>query len=66
MYKYACLNAISPKGTDQFSDDYQRTEDLQEADAILVRSAKIERWLSPAPVQVSTISRSRNMQSRAS
>ena len=41
MYKYAYLNAISPKGTDQFSDDYQRTEDLQEADAILVRSAKM-------------------------
>ena len=41
MFKYACLNAISPKGTDQFSADYQRTEDVNEADAILVRSARM-------------------------
>lgn len=41
MFKYACLNAISPKGTEQFTPDYQRTEDVSAADAILVRSAKM-------------------------
>ena len=39
MYKYACLNNISQKGLDKFSDLYEATENLQEADGILVRSA---------------------------
>lgn len=41
MFKYACLNAISPKGTAVFSADYEKTEDVNDADAILVRSAKM-------------------------
>jgi len=41
MYKYACLNNISQKGLDKFSDIYEVTEDLQEANGILVRSASM-------------------------
>lgn len=41
MYSYACLNAISPRGLACFSGDYEKTENAQEADAILVRSAKM-------------------------
>ena len=39
MYKYACLNAISERGLKAFGNNYQKTEDLSEADAVLVRSA---------------------------
>ena len=41
MFKYACLNNISQKGLDKFSDGYRLTEDLREADGILVRSASM-------------------------
>ena len=41
MFKYACLNNISQKGLDKFSDQYQLTDDLQEANGILVRSASM-------------------------
>ena len=39
MYKYACLNAISERGLKAFGNNYQKTENLAEADAVLVRSA---------------------------
>lgn len=39
MYKYACLNAISEQGLKAFGDNYRKTENLSEADAVLVRSA---------------------------
>ncbi len=39
MYKYNCLNKISKIGTQQFTDNYVQTDDINEADAILVRSA---------------------------
>lgn len=41
MYKYACLNAISPSGLAAFGADYQKTEEIQDAEAILVRSANM-------------------------
>ncbi|MBQ6591072.1 MAG: 3-phosphoglycerate dehydrogenase [Lachnospiraceae bacterium] len=41
MFKYACLNNISEKGLEKFTDQYQLTEDLQEANGILVRSASM-------------------------
>ena len=41
MYKYACLNPISQLGLDKFSAEYEKTEDANEANAILVRSAKM-------------------------
>ena len=39
MHKYHCLNPIAAVGLDLFSDDYQKVEDLKDAEAVLVRSA---------------------------
>lgn len=39
MFQIHSLNRISPKGTDVFTENYAHTDDLTEADAILVRSA---------------------------
>lgn len=39
MYKYHCLNPIANCGLDLFTADYTKTEDVNEAEAILVRSA---------------------------
>lgn len=39
MYKISCLNPISNIGTDLFTDNYTITDNVNEADAILVRSA---------------------------
>ena len=41
MYKYHCLNPISDKGLDQLDENYVYTDKAEEADAILVRSAKM-------------------------
>lgn len=38
-YKYHCLNPIAQIGLDGFSADYNKTDDVNEAEAILVRSA---------------------------
>ena len=35
MYQVHCLNSISPKGTDLLTEDYQRTETIAAAEAIL-------------------------------
>lgn len=39
MYQYHCLNPIANVGLDLFTDNYQKTENTADADAILVRSA---------------------------
>ncbi len=39
MFHYNYLNNISDKGTALWTDDYQYTEDIQQAEAVLVRSA---------------------------
>lgn len=39
MYKYTCLNPIAACGLDLFSDCYEKTEGLTDAQAVLVRSA---------------------------
>ena len=39
MYKYHCLNPIAACGLEQFDGNYEKTENVNEADAILVRSA---------------------------
>lgn len=39
MFKYHCLNPIAQVGLDKFSDQYTKTENVEEADGILVRSA---------------------------
>lgn len=39
MFKYHCLNPISKVGIEKFSADYVQTENIEEAEGILVRSA---------------------------
>ena len=39
MYKFHCLNPIADIGLNQFSDAYAATDNMKEADAVLVRSA---------------------------
>ena len=39
MYKVHCLNKISKKGTALLTDNYQKVDALQDAQAVLVRSA---------------------------
>ena len=41
MYLYNCLNNISDVGLDLFSHDYKETDASDDADVILVRSAKM-------------------------
>jgi len=41
MYRYNCLNPIAAIGLNLFSDEYIKTELIDEADAILVRSASM-------------------------
>lgn len=39
MHRIHCLNNISARGTDLLSDEYALTDDLSQADGVLVRSA---------------------------
>ena len=48
MYNVNCLNNISSKGTDLFSDAYKIDATFEEADAVLVRSAKMHDMDLPA------------------
>ena len=41
MFNYHCLNPISDKGIHKFNTNFKETKDINEADAILVRSAKM-------------------------
>ena len=41
MFKYHCLNPIAHVGLDQLDENYVNTDNAEEADAILVRSAKM-------------------------
>ncbi len=41
MYKINCLNPIADVGLKNFSDQYQITADINEADGVLVRSASM-------------------------
>lgn len=47
MYQIHCLNAISTKGTDLLGDGYALTGALENADAVLVRSAKMHGMALP-------------------
>ena len=55
MFRIKCLNAISKVGTDSFLSNYGLTEDLQQADGILVRSADMKEM--EIPKNVLTIAR---------
>ena len=39
MMKYTCLNPIAACGLDQFTDAYEKVDSLDDAQAVLVRSA---------------------------
>ena len=39
MYQYHCLNAISNAGLENFNENYVEVENMNDADAVLVRSA---------------------------
>ncbi|MEE1113475.1 MAG: phosphoglycerate dehydrogenase [Eubacterium sp.] len=41
MFQYNCLNPISDLGLDIFTEDYKKTENTEDAELILVRSAKM-------------------------
>lgn len=41
MYKYACLNSIDKEGLETFNEKFQLTNDFDEADGIIVRSASM-------------------------
>lgn len=47
MRKYYCLNQIAKEGLERFSEEYERTEDICEADGILVRSASMHEMELP-------------------
>ena len=47
MYKINCLNPISKMGLDNLTDNYQLTEDVKEAEGILVRSASMHEMELP-------------------
>ena len=52
MFQYKCLNPISQTGLGLFGDDYKQTEEMNDADAILVRSAKMHDMELPENVKV--------------
>ncbi|MCR4738744.1 MAG: phosphoglycerate dehydrogenase [Lachnospiraceae bacterium] len=41
MFKYACLNDISAVGIEKFTGNFEKTEDINEAQGVLVRSASM-------------------------
>ena len=41
MFKYNCLNPISEVGLVNFGGEYEKTENFEDADVVLVRSAKM-------------------------
>lgn len=47
MYKINCLNPIAEVGLKNFSDQYEITQEVQEADGILVRSASMHEMELP-------------------
>ncbi|MDD3220438.1 MAG: phosphoglycerate dehydrogenase [Lachnospiraceae bacterium] len=52
MFKYNCLNPISQIGLEEFSEKmYAKTDDVNEADAILVRSANMHEMALPESVK---------------
>ncbi|HPF30620.1 MAG TPA: NAD(P)-dependent oxidoreductase, partial [Lachnospiraceae bacterium] len=47
MYKYHCLNPIANVGLDKFTSDYEKTDAVEAADGILVRSAAMHEMELP-------------------
>ena len=51
MFRYACLNPVSKVGLDCFGSGYTSTSSLEEADALLVRSADMYQLAVPSNVK---------------
>ena len=51
MYQYHCLNPIAEKGLSLFSEEYRKTDSIDCADAVLVRSAKMHDMEIPESVK---------------
>lgn len=51
MYKIHCLNNISEEGLALLTDEYELTDDMSEADAVLVRSANMHEMDIPASLK---------------
>lgn len=51
MFQYKCLNPISKVGLERLTDAYAATEEMNQADAILVRSASMHEMEIPAKVK---------------
>ena len=51
MYQYTCLNPIARKGLDLFTDQYRVQDELEDADAVLVRSAQMGELELPESVK---------------
>ena len=47
MFKYNCLNPIAQVGLDNFDNKYLKTDDIAEADGVLVRSASMHEMELP-------------------
>lgn len=47
MFQYYCLNPISKVGLEKFNESYRKTEDVNEAEGILVRSASMHEMELP-------------------
>ena len=47
MFKYTCLNPIAAVGLNKFTVDYVKTDDINEADGVLVRSASMHEMELP-------------------
>lgn len=62
MFQYTCLNPISHVGLDLLTDDYKKTDDINAAEAVLVRSASMHEMDLPGEFNCSGKSRSRSQQ----
>ena len=51
MFQYKCLNPISSVGLERLTSNYQVTDDINQADAILVRSASMHDMEIPSNVK---------------
>lgn len=52
MFNYTCLNPIAGVGLDLLSDEYNKVEDIKDAQAVLVRSAAMHDMELPKTLEV--------------
>ena len=52
MFNYTCLNPIAGVGLDLLSDEYNKVDDIKEAQAVLVRSAAMHDMELPKTLEV--------------